>query len=359
MIAGLIFHTIAGSILSFFLHLIFHEIGHLLGGLLTGWSFLYLQLFNLALVKENKTISFRIVSSCNFQCIMSPASLYSNPYVYIFGGCLINLLLTIVGLKVVLAGGRNIVAFIYGWSLFVMGAGFLVMNGVPRVRRICNDMACYRMLVNDKLTRLCHNLQLIAARLLFKGASYRQLGEGLLALPSDYAYNDILAYQALLEYYFYLDMNDYESMKRALGKIKDERNLSHLIKSYYKIELIYISLIDKIKSPQLWGLSKSYYQSLLKKALAYDGQVKTDLSENYLLKHSIKGDLHFERVKAAFDAYHDLLSGSREKARERLIMATHRIRNMGCLYQGEKEFCIRQLNLLIKHMDEMLDEKTG
>jgi len=231
-----------------------------------------------------------------------------------------------------------------------MGAGFLVMNGVPRVDNICNDMACYRMIKKDYLSRQCHNRQLIAARLLYKGAAYRQLGD-LLRLPSDKAYNDILAYQAILEYYYYLDTGNNQNAIKALKKINDRQKLSRSIINYLQIELIYIKLINQIKylkqiSNEINCIGSEKFK--LGKSSGQDGFAMIDILGKDLIKHGIKGDVHFERVKAAFDAYKELINGSRDRAGARLIEAVDYIRNMSCIYKGEKEFCIRQLKSLIR-----------
>lgn len=348
MAAGLILHALAGIIFSFFLHLIFHELGHMLGGLLTGWKFLYLQIFNIALVREKGWFFFKKIDSINFQCIMRPKSLYSNPYLYNLGGCLANLLLSLIAVIGIFAGAGNIVIPLYGWSAFVMGAGFLIMNGLPRVKSICNDMACHLLIKKEPLTRLCHNLQLMSAGLLYKGMTYKRLGEEMLSLPSDQADNDILAYQAILEYYYFLDRNDYRAMLRALEKIKDKRKLSDSIKGYYNIELVYISLIKHIyQCLQLPLLSKLNNFIGLSKALEIDSFDNIDAIKDCLIRYRKKGDLHFERVKAIFDAYMELAAGRKERAEQRLIKAIDYISNMACIYPGEKEFCIRQLRRLL------------
>lgn len=349
MAIGLILHALTGILFSFFLHLLFHELGHMLGGLLSGWNFLYLQIYNIALVREERWFSLKRVVSRSFQCIMSPASLYSNPYVYNLGGCFANLILSIFGLTGVFVGEKSIVIFLYAWSLFAMGVGFLMMNGIPRVKRICNDMACHLYLKRDSVTRLCHNLQLISAKYLIKGATYRQLGEEMLNLPSDEAYNDILAYQALLEYYYFLDMDDYRGMIGALGKVKDIEKLSDSIQSCYYTELVYINLMMKIRQyQQLPMISKAGSPFVLPEALEIYNMEMFDLSKSRHTIFGIKGDLHFERLKAAYDTYRELLAGRRIRARRRLIKAIEDISNMTCIYRGEKEFCIRQLKVLLK-----------
>lgn len=353
----LIIHTLAGITFSFLLHLIFHELGHLLGALLTGWKFLYLQIFNIAVVREERWNKLKKVDSRSFQCIMSPAGLYSNPYVYNLGGCLANLFLSVIGLTGVFILAKSIVLFLYGWSLSVMGAGFLIMNGIPRVKRICNDMACHLLLKKDSVTRLCHNLQLMTAGMLINGATYRQMPEEMLRLPADEAYNDILAYQAILEYYYFLDLDDYRGMAAALEKIKDINKLSDSIKSCYNAELLYVNLIKHIKQyQQLPAASNANGLYILSKELMAENPEGMDLACSLTKRHIkgnfyIKGDLHSERVRAVLEAYRELLAGSRTNARMRLARAIEDISGMACIYPGEREFCIRQIRKILFQLE--------
>ena len=47
-------HIVPAIAIGFIMQLIIHETGHLVGGLLTGWRFSYLQLYNLVLKKKAK-----------------------------------------------------------------------------------------------------------------------------------------------------------------------------------------------------------------------------------------------------------------------------------------------------------------
>jgi uncharacterized protein YlzI (FlbEa/FlbD family) len=344
MFVNLLIHSVPAITVSFITQLLLHEVGHLLGGLFTRWHFIYLQLFNVVVIKRKRIFALKIVNSSNFQCIMNPESINSNPYIYTLGGCLMNLLLAILGLIVMIAESNSIIISLYSWSFFVMGLGFFIMNGVPRVKRICNDMACYQLLKKDSLTRQCHNAQLTAAKLLFEGFTYKQIGEEILSLPSDEAYNDILAYQAILEYYYYLDIEDNKSQKRALDKIKNESKSSNSTICYLHMELLYENLISQIKNNQQSSKDIDYVN--IDKATGYESVIKIDEVEMFFLKCYIKGDVHMERVKAAYDVYKELINGNRERVKERIIEAIDYIRNMNCIYSGEKEFCIRQLRLL-------------
>ena len=81
---------------SFFLHIVIHEGGHLVAGLLSGYSFSMFKLFNFILVKDSDKFYLRKQNTPGMlgQCLMiPPKDLASPPYVlYHLGGIIANLI---------------------------------------------------------------------------------------------------------------------------------------------------------------------------------------------------------------------------------------------------------------------------
>ena len=329
----IIFHILFSIFITFILQLIFHELGHLFGGLLTGWQLVYMQIYKMVVVKGKKRPVIKTLNTANYQCVMSPKRVDTNPYIYTLGGCIANLIMTIVGIIIMIKWIDNMVVFIYSWSFFVMGTGFLYMNWVPRVRQICNDMACYLLLKKDPLTRSCHNAQLMAAYFLNKKCTYWQIGKDMLCLPVEEAYNDILAYHALLEYYYYLDMGDYERQKQALEKIKDETKLSATTINYLYIEKIYLRIKDKIMKK-----IQSLADDRDEESVDHDELREIDELDKCINMYYIKGDFHMERVKVIFDVYKELVCGNAASIRKQIIDIINNISKENYIYYGSRYF---------------------
>ena len=89
--------SVAALAVGLILNVILHEFGHLLGGLLTGWRFVYFSIFNLLWIKEDGTIRRK---TAHFQdaagiCRMAPPEMKNGtlPHrLYLFGGAFMNLL---------------------------------------------------------------------------------------------------------------------------------------------------------------------------------------------------------------------------------------------------------------------------
>lgn len=120
---------IAASSLFFYSHILFHEGGHLLAGLLSGYTFLLFRMGRFALIKENdqlKLITYKMSGTLG-QCLMYPPDTVVKPYrLYLSGGVLGNLLMSLAAL------------IVYSWlptRLLVLFSliGFVaaVTNGLP------------------------------------------------------------------------------------------------------------------------------------------------------------------------------------------------------------------------------------
>lgn len=331
LMVTLLIHVVPAATLSFLIQLIMHEVGHMIGGYITGWRLIYLQVFHLAIVKKDKRLLIVFVPSNNCQCIMYPKSVNSGAKIYTMGGCYVNLLLAILGLIAMLTGYRNMVLWVYYWCFFAVGIVFYLMNGISNTRRICNDKACSKLLKSDTNTRLCHNAQLIIARHLNEGNTYERIGEEFFDLSGDKADNDILAYHAVLEFYFHLETGNYAKMVYALEKIDMEAPISRGVRNIIILERLYsemiMSMINGSKSP----LDERKYMNNIRE---------------YIKRYDTKGDVHSVRVKATYNIYDLLNKGNITDAYYQLDYIISDIEKMKCIYEGEKLFCISQLHKL-------------
>lgn len=329
----LLIHIGPSICLGFITQLILHEIGHLLFGLITGWELLSIQIHKFVLKKVNSKLRLITVGENHYRCIMYPGSLSSGAMLYTMGGCILNLVSAIVGFICIFFGGIQPILWVYLWCFSAFGAGFFIMNGTARLNRICNDRACHDLLKGKKHTRLCHNAQFLIAKHLAIGLSYGQIKKDLICLCPETADNDIEAYQAVLEYYYHLDRGNYIGAGKALNKIKLSEKLSREIIDTVQMELIYDELIK-------WFVAS---------------EAKTDNFSEYdeIIKQCKNKDVHLIRIRAATDAYAALRKGHPDDAMIILSKSINKLRKLKCVYEGEKVFCIRQL----EHIIELIKDK--
>lgn len=118
------------------LQIIIHESGHLVFGLLSGYSFRSFRIGSLILIKEDSGIKLRSIHIAGTagQCIMSPPDMKDGkiPYVlYNLGGSFMNLIVSAVFVLLWLAFSDIVYLSLFMKILFVVGIFFAAMNGIP------------------------------------------------------------------------------------------------------------------------------------------------------------------------------------------------------------------------------------
>jgi hypothetical protein len=222
----------------------------------------------------------------------------------------------------------HIILFLYAWSFCATGFILFLHNAVPNTKRICNDGACYQLLKHDKQTQLSHNLQFFCVKQLYEGVSYGDINEEYICLPKNRADNDILAYQSILEYYHWLDLEEYERMQKALDGIELNTRISGNLKDIILLERLYMKVLQKLSDMDVIPINEDEYEG--------------NIGE-YIRVHETKGDIHSIRIKATYEIYEKLMQGENEKA---LKIINDTIVSMEGIYRGEIIFCKNQIGRL-------------
>lgn len=126
-------------------HLIIHEAGHMVGGLLSGYEFISFRLGSLLWMKQGDKIILKRhrVPGTGGQCLMLPGKkkLEEHPYfLYHAGGVLGNLIVIIISILVLILSENNQVVWMISISLIISGVYFILCNGIPlKLQGIYND----------------------------------------------------------------------------------------------------------------------------------------------------------------------------------------------------------------------------
>jgi hypothetical protein len=125
--------------LSSAIHLLAHESGHYMGGAISGYSLLYLQLGALNIVVKNNKPTLFWKASLNGQCVMIPKSTTAVRYkAYNLGGIFTNAL--VVGLSFLLLLYNSFFASLLFIEIFCVGIQKVLVNAIPhKTNSIPND----------------------------------------------------------------------------------------------------------------------------------------------------------------------------------------------------------------------------
>ena len=174
-------------------HLIIHEAGHLVYGLISGYKFSSFRIFNFIWVKENERIRLKRLSIAGTggQCLMAPPDLVEGriPIVlYNLGGSLINASagLTFLILYFVFVS----IPFLSTVMLIFAVIGFIIaiMNGVPmRLGTVDNDGYNAFSLTRNPAAMQSFWVQMKVNEQYGKGISLKNMPDEWFAVPSDEA----------------------------------------------------------------------------------------------------------------------------------------------------------------------------
>lgn len=286
-----------------FLHILVHEGGHLVFGLLSGYKFVSFRVGSLMFIKESgklKTKKFNIVGTGG-QCLMMPDSnwnAYKFPYIlYNLGGSLANVILALISLALYMAFPETrfiselfIISFIVG----IMGA---LMNAIPmKISGIANDGYNALHLSKDSQALRALYLQLYINGLQTKGIRLKDIPEEYFEIPEAADLSNPLIV--------------------TIGVFKCNR--LHDNKDFIKAKEYSQYLIDK--APGLLDLHKN---ELLCELLFYEiiGTCRKDEIERIYtkeLKDYIKNTSAYVSRRRLMYAYEIFVNNDRQRAKEEL-----------------------------------------
>ena len=189
--------TIVGMIIclyaSIIFHMIVHEAGHLIFGLMTGYKFGSFRIFNLMWVKADGKIRLKrlSVAGTGGQCLMCPPDLVDGKMptvLYNLGGSIINLVFGAVFLIIALLCKHITILYLIMVIFSLMGFEMAIMNGIPRrTDTINNDGYNAISLRKDPMAIRSIWVQLKTTEQIAKGARIKDLPDEWFTVPSDEA----------------------------------------------------------------------------------------------------------------------------------------------------------------------------
>lgn len=208
----------------FLLHIIIHESGHLIFGLLSGYTFVSFRIGSFILVKEEgnfKMKRFSIPGTAG-QCLLMPPEMKQGKYpfiIYNLGGVLFNVIVSVIGIFVLYFTNHLPFLTMMGVLFFVLdGILIAITNGIPlKVAGITNDGYNMMSMIKNEEARYSFYIQLMVNGLLAKGTRMKDMPHEWFVLTED---SDISSVSntsiKLMEYNWYLDHGDFESAMKCL-----------------------------------------------------------------------------------------------------------------------------------------------
>jgi hypothetical protein len=264
---GLLFIFIIGSLI----HIVIHEAGHLIFGLMTGYSFVSFRVGSFTLIKEYgklKHKKFNIPGTVG-QCLMMPPALKDGKYpfaIYNFGGVIMNLIVSVAGILVLIFVQEVVFPLDVILVLFVAGGILTALtNGIPmKMGGVPNDAYNVLSMMKDEEARSCFYIQLRVNGLQSLGTRIKDMPFEMFKLKenSDLC-NPLNTNVRLMEYNWHLDNMDLKSAKQCIDSfIPYFYKLIPLFKYEINCERMFLELVgncDRIFIDDLYDKNLKKY----------------------------------------------------------------------------------------------------
>lgn len=305
---------------AFFVHIIVHEAGHLIFGLLSGYRFSSFRIFNFMWVKENeKTVFKRLkIAGMAGQCLMSPPDMVNGSFpvvMFNLGGVIMNIALSLVCLVLffVLKGwayaSMALLAFV------CIGFATAMMNGVPlNTGDVNNDGYNAVSLSGNTQAMRSFWVQLKVTELLTKGVRLRDMPAEWFEVPDDEAMkNGMTSVMGVFAANRLMDEQKFEEADSLMAHLLEfdsgitplHRNLTLCDRAY--VEMIGENrkeVLDELLTKELWNFIKKMkkFPSVLRTEYVYSLLVLKDVNKAQKIKKL------FEKVALTYPYPQDIQS---------------------------------------------------
>lgn len=297
---------ISGLVLIFFIaylfHTIIHEAGHLIFGMMTGYSFISFRIGSFTITKEDGKIKLTRynIPGTGGQCLMMPPDSKDGKYPFVIynpGGVIMNLFFSIGGILIV----NLIEGIIFPLDVLLVissiaGISVALTNGIPmKIGGISNDADNILSILKDEEARNSFYLQLKVNGLQTQGTRIKDMPFEMFSLKEDADLSSPLnTAVGLMRYDWHLDNMDLEASKECIDSFNPcFSNIIPLYRNEINCEKIFLELvgdcdkefIDKLYDKTLEKYIKAAKFMISKKRflMAYEGFYNKD--EDKALKY--------------------------------------------------------------------------
>lgn len=300
-------------VLGYLTHIIIHEAGHLVFGLMTGYSFVSFRIGSFTMIKESGKIKFKRfnIPGTAGQCLMMPPNFREGKYpfvIYNYGGVIMNLVVS--ALEILLVVLLDNIAFPLNAILVLTAAGGLfaaLTNGIPmKVGGVPNDAYNIFSMLRDEQAKRGFYVQLKVNGVMSLGTRIKEMPIEMFKLKenSDLS-NPMNTSLKLMEYSWHLDNMDFDSAKECIDTlIPYIYDLPLLFKNETDCERIFIELVTNCNKAAIDDLYSKNLKKYIKAAKFMIGKRRLLMAyEAFYNEDKNKAFKHYEAAKKLIEKY--------------------------------------------------------
>lgn len=314
-----------GMYAAIFFHLIIHEAGHLVFGLLTGYQFSSFRIASFMWMKENGKLKLKrlTIAGTGGQCLMAPPDLKDGKIplaLYNLGGSLIN---TIFG-ALFLIGYWLFpgVPFLTSLLLVFAAVGFMtaLINGIPmRMGTVDNDGYNAFVLSRNKEAVEAFWVQLKVAEQNVKGVRIKDMPSHWFTVPTDAAMKtSMVAARGVFAFNRLMDEERFEEADALMAHLLEiDSGIIGLHRGLLICDRIYVELIGENRSEVVADMMSKEQKKFMKAMKRYPSVLRTQYAHALLLERNSEKS---QKIKNEFEKIAKTYPYSQEIEAERGLM---------------------------------------
>ena len=309
-----------GMYVALFFHMIVHEAGHLVFGLMTGYKFCSFRIASFMWLKENGKLKMKrlTLAGTGGQCLMTPPDMKDGkiPLVlYNLGGSFINIIigaLFLVGYLIF-----SDIPFLSPILLIFAAVGFMtaMMNGIPmRMGTVDNDGYNAFALSKNKEAVEAFWVQLKVAEQSSKGVRLKDMPAEWFAVPTDEAMkNSMVATRCVFTCNRLMDEEKFEEADALMAHLLEiESGIVGLHHDLLMCDRIYVELIGQNRTEVIASMMTKEQKKFMKAMKRFPSVLRTQYAlavleeKNVSKAETIKGD--FDKAAKSYPYPHEIES---------------------------------------------------
>jgi len=309
-----------GMYVALFFHMIVHEAGHLVFGLMTGYKFCSFRIASFMWLKENGKLKMKrlTLAGTGGQCLMTPPDMEDGkiPLVlYNLGGSFINIIigaLFLVGYLIF-----SDIPFLSPILLIFAAVGFMIamMNGIPmRMGTVDNDGYNAFALSKNKEAVEAFWVQLKVAEQSSKAVRLKDMPAEWFAVPTDEAMkNSMVATRCVFTCNRLMDEEKFEEADALMAHLLEiESGIVGLHHDLLMCDRIYVELIGQNRTEVIASMMTKEQKKFMKAMKRFPSVLRTQYAlavleeKNVSKAETIKGD--FDKAAKSYPYPHEIES---------------------------------------------------
>lgn len=265
------------------LHIIIHEAGHLVCGLLSGYQFASFRIGSFMWIKEDEKIKCKRFSLAGTggQCLMSPPDLVDGkiPYVlYNLGGSLANIVIAVISFGLYFLLKESWVLSTFFIIVALLGVVFALLNGIPlKSKMVNNDGYNALSLGKDKDALRAFWIQMKANEQITKGKRLREMPEEWFNVPTDEQMNNsMVAVLGVFACNRLMDEHKFQEADALMERfVEKDSSIVEIHKNLLICDRIYCELISENRKEKVEEMYNADLKKFMKAMKNYPSVIRT------------------------------------------------------------------------------------